>query len=307
MNLAKQIFFFTALSLAGCSSSSSPSQTSKVDVKMTVVSEDILEVGFSLSKPTTEIFLRRTPDEKRLDRWVSNSHDFSIYHVDGRDSIRRKDGKVFSEAVFDVPMTYYAPPHDYAPFMPFKEGGVLIHSARYQSCTVPCADETAPSRFKMKIIPPLEDHVILFGKVLENKGAWEDTLSGTMIYVGGATPTLTEDVVTVIDSSLPEKVRGPLERFFPQLMKYYSNQFGNLETKPMLLLHWISCLALIITQIVVHIQQRAGFFLIKCLCIFLGMLGLKRDLCLTTKSLISYLGILHMRQHIFIRHSQIMM
>ena len=234
MNVSKQLVFFTALLLAGCSGNSNPSQTSSVDVKMTVVSEDVLKVGFSLSKPVTEIFLRRTPDEQRLNRWVSNSNDFSIYHVDGQDSIRRKDGKVFSEAVFDVPMTYYAPPQDYAPFMPFKEGGVLIHSARYQSCIVPCTDEAAPSRFKMKIIPPLEDHVILFGKVLKTESTWEDTLSGTMIYVGGATPTLTEDVVTVIDSLLPEKVRDPLERVFPQLMKYYADQFGKPDTKPML-------------------------------------------------------------------------
>ena len=46
MNVSKQLVFFTALLLAGCSGNSNPSQTSSVDVKMTVVSEDVLKVGF---------------------------------------------------------------------------------------------------------------------------------------------------------------------------------------------------------------------------------------------------------------------
>lgn len=234
MNLSKHLFVFAALSLAGCLGSSNDLKPSNIDVKIMVISEDVLRIDFSVSKPVTEIFLRRTPDKQRLERWTSNSNDFSIYHLEGRDSIRRKDGKAFSNTVFDVPMTYYAPPQDYAPFMPFKDGGVLIHSGRYQSCAVPCADEAAPSRFKMEIIPPLEDHVILFGEVLETESAWEDTYSGTMIYVGGATPILTKQVISVIDTSLPMEIRDPLDQVFPPLMKYYADQFGQLATKPML-------------------------------------------------------------------------
>jgi hypothetical protein len=81
-----------------------------------------------------------------------------IVHEEGRDIVRRQDGQAFSEASFELPARFVVFDADYAPFSPFTDGGVLIHSGRFHACAVECPKDAQgndqPWRFSLE--PPAE-------------------------------------------------------------------------------------------------------------------------------------------------------
>ena len=63
---------------------------------------------------------------------------------------------------------------------------------------------------------------------------FEDADNGTNLYVGQAQPVTTPDVVAVIDQAFPAATRARLESLLPRLMAFYGEQFGALDSRPML-------------------------------------------------------------------------
>jgi hypothetical protein len=149
---------------------------------------------------------------------------------DGEEVVRRVDGASFDRVAFRMTPRYVELEKDYAPFAPFGDGGLLIHSGRFHACAERCA---GGETWRMAVLPPAGAHAIVGGKVVE-AARFEDGGDGTNVYVGRATPVATGDVVAVIDRAFPAATRARLESLLPRLTAFYGREFGALGQRPML-------------------------------------------------------------------------
>ncbi len=204
------------------------------NVTLALVSDKILRITYSTVTPVKRLALNRVPDDQRLARWQSTQNGLHLIHKDDVDYIERKDGLNFTQAIFDVPMTYTVLPKEYAPFMPYSDGGVLIHTGRFQSCVYTCGDDHPSFGFPMAIKVPPSAHLILDGNITDKNTSWVDMQDGTMIYVGTETPIETENVIALIDPAIPSIIKDALKDKFPKMMDYYADKLGPLVQKPAL-------------------------------------------------------------------------
>jgi hypothetical protein len=189
------------------------------------------EVRYALSAPARELrFVRIDAKGGRASSWTAVDPGFSITLVDGEEVVRRTDGAAFDHAAFRMAPLYAVLEKDYAPFAPFGDGGLLIHTGRFHACAGTCAgDET----FQLSLQPPAGAHAIANGQVVDAVH-FEDRDNGTNLYVGRALPVTTPDVVAVIDQAFQPDTRARLESLLPRLMAFYGKVFGALPTRPML-------------------------------------------------------------------------
>ena len=129
------ITFFSALIISGCNPTLGHEVVPNIETSLEIITDDTLRVSYSASRPTKQLFLKRTPDKQRATRWRSPDGEFIVEHKDKVDVIKRIDGASFDTARFNIPMSYTVLPKDYAPFMPYKKIGMLIHSGRSVSYT----------------------------------------------------------------------------------------------------------------------------------------------------------------------------
>jgi hypothetical protein len=189
------------------------------------------QVRYSLSKPASALrFEREDSKGTRAATWQPVDPALTVAVMDGEEVVRRSDGKPFSEAVFRMAPHYIQMDKDYAPFSPFGDGGLLIYTGRFHACADKCTGEES---FHTSLRPPAGAHAIFNGQVVDSV-EFEDRNDGTNLYVGRAEPVATKDVVAVIDPTLPQDVRARLDSLLPRLMAFYGQEFGVLETRPML-------------------------------------------------------------------------
>ena len=222
---------------AGCGPSKSikgSANKAAIQTELEMISETTLRVTYVTGSPSAELFFSRTPDKQRQERWAALDENIIIEHRNGIDVIKHINGEKITSFSFHVPMTYTHLPKDYAPFMPYRENGVLIHSGRFQTCLSVCESDEAQKVFPMSFLVPETEHIILFGEVLSETTSWIDTNDGTMIYVGRGDSIETDFVISIVDPLLPDDVQKPLNELFPDLMAYFANRLGGLDQKPML-------------------------------------------------------------------------
>jgi hypothetical protein len=189
------------------------------------------EVRYTLSAPARELrFVRVDARGQRAATWTAVDPTFAITLQDGEEVVRRNDGAAFDTAAFRMAPRYAQLEKDYAPFAPFGDGGMLVHTGRFHACAGPCV---GGETFDLTLAPPAGAHAIVHGKVVESV-RFEDRDSGTNLYVGKALPVATPDVVAVIDGAFPADTRARLESLLPRLMAFYGREFGALPTRPML-------------------------------------------------------------------------
>lgn len=189
------------------------------------------EVRYALPAPARELrFVRVDAKGGRASSWTPVDPALAIALEDGEEVVRRGDGAAFDHAAFRMAPRYAVLEKDYAPFSPFGDGGMLVHTGRFHVCAGPCVrGET----FQLSLQPPAGAHAIVHGQVVPAV-RFEDGDSGTNLYVGRALPVATPDVVAVIDQAFPPDTRARLESLLPRLMAFYGNEFGALESRPML-------------------------------------------------------------------------
>lgn len=193
-------------------------------------------VEYRFAGPVREFFLLRNPDDSRGREWRSADPALRIVHEEGRDIVRRQDGQAFSEASFELPARFVVFDADYAPFSPFTDGGVLIHSGRFHACAVECPKDAQgtdqPWRFSLE--PPAGTNVIVAGELHEGRAEWLDSGSGTMVYAGKGRPIETAHLLAVVDPGLPEEARELLENLLPALVDHFAQRLQAPAEKPML-------------------------------------------------------------------------
>jgi len=189
------------------------------------------EVRYALPAPATALrFVRVDREGHRAARWTPVDPAFAIALEGDEEVVRRRDGKSFDHAAFRMLPRYVALEKDYAPFSPFGDGGLLVHTGRFHACIDRCA---GGERFRVSLQPPAGAHAIVDGRVVAAVRI-DDGDAGTNVYVGSAEPVATKDVVAVVDRAFPQATRARLESLLPRLMAFYGGEFGALQERPML-------------------------------------------------------------------------
>ncbi|NHK28653.1 hypothetical protein FF098_012105 [Parvularcula flava] len=220
--------------LTGCNTDLQRRQEFIPQAELQMVDADTMRVTYRLARPAPGLAFRRVTDGQRAERWVPLDDGFVLNHGGERDYVQRRDGELFTEIAFDIPATFIRLPQDYSPFMPYKDGGLLIHSGRFQACVRSCGIVEEGTVFPMQLIPGEGQHIILDGEVLTGPVSWDDKDDGTMVYLGAAEPIETDYVVAVVDQALPDDLSSALDELFPELMVFYTGKLGALEDQPML-------------------------------------------------------------------------
>ena len=189
------------------------------------------EVRYTLPRPVRQLrFARVDAKGNRAADWTAVDPALGIVLEDGEEVVRRTDGEPFDHAAFRMAPRYKVLEKDYAPFSPFGDGGMLVHTGRFHICAPACEGGES---YTVSLQPPAGAHAIVHGKVVPSVH-FEDADNGPNLYVGQAQPVTTPDVVAVIDQAFPAATRARLESLLPQLMAFYGEQFGALDSRPML-------------------------------------------------------------------------
>lgn len=189
------------------------------------------EVRYTLPRPARALrFVRVDRQGNRASSWTPVDPALAIVLEDGEEVLRRTDGAAFDSATFRMAPRYTTLEKDYAPFAPFGDGGLLIHTGRFHACVERCA---GGETFEVSLQPPQGAHAIVHGQVVLSV-RFEEGNDGTNLYVGRAVPVTTPDVVAVIDQTFPADARTRLESLLPRLMAFYGGEFGALASRPML-------------------------------------------------------------------------
>ncbi len=189
------------------------------------------EVRYALPHPAREMrFSRVDRRGVRVAAWTPVQPEIAIVLEDGEEVVRRTDGAAFDHVAFRMKPLYVELEKDYAPFSPFGDGGLLLHSGRFHACAERCA---GGETWRLTVTPPPGAHAIVDGQVVE-VARFEDGSDGTNVYVGRARPVETKDVLAVIDQAFPADARARLGSLLPKLMAFYGREFGALSTRPML-------------------------------------------------------------------------
>lgn len=189
------------------------------------------EVRYTLPHPARTLrFVRVDRQGNRASSWTPVDPSLVILLEDGEEVVRRTDGAPFERADFRMAPRYVALEKDYAPFAPFGDGGLLVHTGRFHACADRCA---GGETFQVSLQPPEGAHAIVHGRVVKSV-RFEEGNDGTNLYVGRALPVTTPDVVAVIDQTFPADTRARLQSLLPRLMAFYGREFGALSSRPML-------------------------------------------------------------------------
>lgn len=189
-------------------------------------------VTYQLNEPVNQLEFVRSPNESRAARWQPLTENIEIAWRNGSEVIRSKNGEAFSEAAFILDATYTTLPKDYAPFSPFSDGGMLIHTARFFACADQCG--AAHHEWPMAVSLTTNDYMLVDGQLRLDFHEWLDRDSGRAIYIGSQPPETFSALVAIIDPALPSSLRQDMITELPMIMSYYTKQLGALSQTPTL-------------------------------------------------------------------------
>jgi hypothetical protein len=188
------------------------------------------QVRYDFAQPVDKLEFKSSPDDSRGRTWLPDQ-GFEIVTTDHGEVARRKDGTQFRTVRFRMSPTYSYLPKEYAPFSPFGDGGMLFHTGRLFACQDRCPDD---AKWTMYLWAATDDRIILDGKVVKAEAQWTDRDDGRSVYIGKNVPQQTDDFIAVLDTALPERIRGQLLKQLPEFMHLFSVKLGLLPTRPML-------------------------------------------------------------------------
>lgn len=231
---------FFALLLATCTPFAAvaepPAQTASALLPAIALERDGEDwrVDYAFEAPVREMrFMRTDAKGNRATMWTPDDEDFAIVLEEGEEVVRRRDGETFDHAAFRMAPRYVPLDKDYAPFSPFGDGGLLIHTGRFFACAPRCEEDGESPVWPFTVEAP-GTRVLYAGRVHEDRAEFAERDSGTNIYVGAAEPVENSHVLAVIDAKFPALVRAMLEETFPKLMDFYAQRLGALPQKPMM-------------------------------------------------------------------------
>jgi len=189
-------------------------------------------VTYQLDEPVTRLEFVRSPNQSRAERWQPLTDNIQIGWQNGAEVILSKNGQPFTEAAFVLDASYTPLPKDYAPFSPFSDGGMLIHTARFFACADQCG--VAHHEWPMAVNLTTNDYLLVDGQLRLGFHEWLDRDSGRAIYIGSQPPETFAALVAIIDPVLPQSLQHDMVTELPMMMSYYTKQLGALNQTPTL-------------------------------------------------------------------------
>lgn len=204
-----------------------------VDIALTKTQAGQWLLTYTLDRPAQRLVFKRNPDHSRQQRWLPQTAGFEIQADAGQESLARTDQQAFSTVTVALTPTYIHLPKDYAPFSPYSDGGMLVHSGRWFACAEACT--AADNQWSVTVQAPAGEHILVDGQQYGGEASWLDSHAGTKVYIGKQQPVETDHVLAVIDPGLPAVMQTALAEHIPILMAHFAHQLGgNAGTKPML-------------------------------------------------------------------------
>ncbi len=189
-------------------------------------------VSYQSSKPIKAVMFASSPDDSRLQRWQPSSPDFILNYVNDTEIITRKDGVSFTAVSLRLTPTYIHLPKSYAPFSPFSNGAMLVHSARFFACPNLCSGNE--NLWAMAVKAPPNDTIFADGRVSTGRTSWWDKNDGQKIYIGRQDTSQNASYISIVDPKLANTVGKQLHQFLPKMMSLLEKSYGALDNKPML-------------------------------------------------------------------------
>ncbi len=186
-------------------------------------------VEYESEEKVRKIFFHNSSNFSRSNRWSSISDAFEITKDGEHEVIQRKDKSEFKRVKFELTPSYTHLPKNYAPFSPFSDGGMAIHTGRFFACDNAC-DQKAQN-MNMSLSVPKDQHIILDGQIYYNSARWKDGSNGRSIYIGQQEPLETAGTFSLIDQGLPAEIKDSFDRDIPKLMGYFERNLGSLLAK----------------------------------------------------------------------------
>ncbi len=190
------------------------------------------QVEYESLKPVSSISFAHSPDDSRSTRWVLAEQSFKFIQSGGRELIIRKDNKSFSSVTLTFTPTYVHLPKYYAPFSPYSDGGVLLHSARFFACPELCSG--LERNWYLTLTSKDKDNIYHNGQLYHGDVTWWDTGDGTKLYIGKQLASEEKSFVAIVDQALPTTIKQPLLSLFPEMMDSLELRYGKLKERPML-------------------------------------------------------------------------
>jgi len=189
-------------------------------------------VTYSSFVPVKQLSFKRSPDNSRKSRWISLSNEFRFDYDGNIEKVSRSDGEPFKRVTFQLKASYISLSKEYAPFSPYTDGGMLLHTGRFFACAEICLPEH--NEWSIAVQAAKLDNVIVRGRIYTGKAEWLDGDEGIKIYVGRATPQKDSNFISVIDENLSEELKTQISSRLPLLMNFFSLNMGELEYRPAL-------------------------------------------------------------------------
>ena len=214
-------------------------------------------VEYISHKPLRSISFVTAQDNSRSERWALITEGFKLQRLNNTDIITRFDGQFFTNVKFKLTPTYTHLPKYYAPFSPFSDGGMLIHSARFFACSDLCSP--LENTWYLTLTVPDGDNIVIDGELHQKKVSWWDKNDGKKVYIGQQDIVEETGFVGVIDKAITQSQGKILQQFLPSMMAWLEVRYGRLTTKPMVF-------ASLAAQRMGHLANKEAHYLIKCLC-----------------------------------------
>lgn len=189
-------------------------------------------VSYQSHKPINAVMFANSPDNSRLNRWQPISSAFSINYINSKEIVTRKDGKNFTFIKFQLTPSYIHLPKSYAPFSPFSNDAMLVHSGRFFACPNICSGNE--NLWAIAVKAPLQDTILVDGKAYIGKTSWWDKNDGKKIYIGQQNSDHNSNYISVVDPKLTQTVGKQLHTILPSMMSLLEESYGAPLYKPML-------------------------------------------------------------------------
>lgn len=192
------------------------------------------QVTYELEFPVSKLVFLRNPDDSRLKEWKTVSDEFQLLRNEsGIDYLSRIDGNPFQDVSISLPAQYRYIPGEYAPFSPFSNGDLLIHTGRLFSCAKECIDSA--HRWPMSLDSAILNFALVKGRVSELPASWIGEGDGQQLYIGNSIPEVSSHFISIIDPGLPNLLSNTLFELMPRMFETLADTYGDLKSKPVIL------------------------------------------------------------------------
>lgn len=187
-------------------------------------------ITYNSDRLAQQIAFVSNPDDSRVKRWKPIDTAFEVIYEDQQEYIRRKDGTNFTKVQIILTPTYTGLPKAYAPFAPFSDGGVLIHTGRLFACVNVCADDA--NGWRITIETDENTHFIANGEIYYKPANWVGYDDGQYVYIGQQKPINEPTFLAMVDQGLPNQIKSELNQSLPKIMAFLNVNWAQTSIKP---------------------------------------------------------------------------